>query len=219
MVLGRYPARAANQLISKDWVNVARARWDAWVSEKGEKPPEYVPAILGLDVGELGTDANVCCFRWGGFVEKLIPWSGVDPYDTGKRTVEEYKKRDALRACVDATGVGSSVAPHMQNKGCAAFSVKVGETATKESELGEFYRLRDQLWWEVREWLRIDPSAMLPPDEYLAEELLTATYKVENGKIRVMKQDMFRELIKRSPDRADSLRMTFYDPEALFPDI
>lgn len=219
MVLGQYPAQAINQLISKEWVQAARRRWDAWVSEKGENPPEYVPAILGLDVGELGTDANVLCSRWGGFVEKLIPWNGVDPVVTARRAVEEYRQRNTLRACVDATGVGSGVAPLMQEEGCAAFSVKVGEKPTKENELGTFYQLRDQLWWEVREWLRIDPSAMLPPDEYLVEELLTASYEVKNGKIKVMAQDVFRELIKRSPDRADSLRMTMYDPEALFDDI
>ena len=219
MVLGQYPAQATNQLISKDWVGAARRRWDAWVSEKGENPPQYVPAILGLDVGELGTDANVLCIRWGGFVEKLIPWNGVDPVVTARRTIEKYKEKNPLRACVDATGVGSGVAPLMQEEGCAAFSVKVGEKSTKENELGTFFGLRDELWWAAREWLRIDPSAMLPPDEYLVEELLTASYEVKNGKIKVMAQDVFRELIKRSPDRADSLRMTFYDPEALFDDI
>ena len=50
---------------------------------------------------------------------------------------------------------------------------------------------------------------MLPPDEMLAEELLTPTYEIYNGKIRVMKTETMRELLKRSPDRADSLCLTF----------
>jgi hypothetical protein len=50
---------------------------------------------------------------------------------------------------------------------------------------------------------------MLPPDEMLIEELQVPTYEVANGKIRVMKKDTMRELLKRSPDRADALCLTF----------
>jgi hypothetical protein len=46
---------------------------------------------------------------------------------------------------------------------------------------------------------------MLPPDEMLIEDLKTPTHEVENGKIRVMKKDVMRDLLKRSPDRADAL--------------
>jgi hypothetical protein len=58
---------------------------------------------------------------------------------------------------------------------------------------------------------------MLPPDELLLEELQTPTYEVHNGKIRVMKKDTLRELLKRSTDRADALCLTFYNPNLLFP--
>jgi hypothetical protein len=50
---------------------------------------------------------------------------------------------------------------------------------------------------------------MLPPDEVLLEELQTPTYEIRNGKIRVMDKQTMRELLKRSPDRADSLCLTF----------
>ena len=50
---------------------------------------------------------------------------------------------------------------------------------------------------------------MLPPDEMLVEELATPTYEVTNGKVRVMKKDVMRDLLKRSPDRADGLCLTF----------
>jgi hypothetical protein len=54
------------------------------------------------------------------------------------------------------------------------------------------------------------PGAMLPPDETLIEELLVATYGIDNGKIRVMKKSVMRDMLKRSPDKADSLCLTFY---------
>ena len=44
---------------------------------------------------------------------------------------------------------------------------------------------------------------------HLAEELLVPTYEIKNGKIRVMSKDTMRELLRRSPDRADALCLTF----------
>jgi hypothetical protein len=120
---------------------------------------------------------------------------------------------------VDATGVGAGVAPQMKRAGCPAHPVKVASSPTEKTELGEFNILRDQLWWACREWLRKDTGAMLPPDEHVLEELQTPTYEVRNGKIRVMPKDTMRELLKRSPDRADALCLTFYQPGLLFPEF
>ncbi len=133
---------------------------------------------MGLDVAELGSDANVACFRYGGFVEKLVSWGGVDMVQTGDRACTEFKSRNVSIAKVDATGIGAGVAPHMNRNGCTASPVKVASSPTTTTELGEFYRLRDQLWWACREWLRTDPGAMLPPDEMLAEELSVPTMRL-----------------------------------------
>jgi len=211
MVLGQYPAQGSQQLISKAWIAQARSRWDAYVIEHGETPPANSSAIMGQDVGEFGSDANVSCFRYGGYVERLVVWQGVDTLSTGDRAILEYKGRKTMRACVDATGVGAGVAPHMQRSGCTSIPVKVASKPTQTTEMGEFKILRDQLWWSCRQWLRDDTGAMLPPDEGLIEELQTPTYEVVNGKIQVMKKDTMRELLKRSPDRADALCLTFYE--------
>jgi hypothetical protein len=219
MVLGQYPAQGSTKLISREWIARARSRWDAYVSEHGEISPRGTSATMGLDIGEFGADVNVACFRYGGFVERLIVWGGVDTVATGDRGVAEYKARDVSRVNVDATGIGAGVAPHMQRAGCSAAPVKVASSPTQKTEMGEFYILRDQLWWACREWLRIDPGAMLPPDELLMEELQTPTYEVVNGKIRVMKKETMRELLKRSSDRADALCLTFDQPKLLFPNL
>ena len=209
MVLGEYPAQGNTQLISREWISRARSRWDLYVAEHGETPPEFTYAVMGLDVGEFGTDANVACFRYGGYIERLIAWNGVDTIMTGDRAITEYKARKTSCVNVDATGIGAGVAPHMQRAGCSAIPVKVASSPTEKSELGEFQILRDQLWWACREWLRADTGAMVPPDELLIEELQTPTYEVDNGKIKVMKKKTMRELLKRSPDRADALCLTF----------
>lgn len=207
MVLGKYPAQSSQQLISREWTSKARARYDAYVKLNGQVPPQFTRCIAGLDVAEDGKDMNVLCRRYGGYIEPLKAWSGMDVISTGDRAGAESTGADRIN--VDATGVGSGVAPHMQREGFPAISVKVAKKSTEKTELGEFYILRDQLLWAVREWLRKE-DAMLPPDEMLVEELLAPTYKVEGGKIRTMGTKTMKELLKRSPDRLMAVAMSFY---------
>lgn len=212
IVLGLYSPMGEEQLISLTWINDARARWDAYVAVNGEKPPIGVAPILGQDQAEFGRDKSVICLRYGGWVKPFIMWSGMDPDISATKGADIYHAYNAHLANVDATGVGAGVAPKMSRLGCNAHSIKVASSPTYETELGEFGILRDQLWWSVREWLRTDPGAMLPPDEDLTEELMTPTYEVASGRLRVMSKDMMKDLLKRSPDRADSLCLTFAEP-------
>ena len=209
MVLGQYPAQGSNQLISKEWTAAARSRWDLYVSKFGEVPPHEVVGIMGVDPGEFGDDMTQCAFRYGGWVDKFIGWGGVDMMTTGDRASEQYHKRPLYTCAVDANGVGAGVAPHMRRLRCNAHGVKVQERATETTEQGEFGILRDQLWWACREWLRVDSGSMIPPDEELLEELHTTTYEIKNGRIKIMDKDTMREHLKRSPNKADALCMTF----------
>ncbi len=99
---------------------------------------------MGLDVAEFGSDANVLCVRYGGYVEKPVVWSGIDTVSSGDRAVDEYNVRDAIRINVDATGVGAGVAPHMQRQNCSAYAVKTASSPTEKTELGDFQILKDQ---------------------------------------------------------------------------
>lgn len=211
MVLGQYPAQGTNQLISREWTAAARARWDLFVTKWGEVPPKDISGIMGFDIGETG-DPTQAIFRFGGYVEMPkadTGWGGVDVVESGDKGSLLYHSRN-LRACaVDANGVGAGVAPHMRRLRCNAHGIKVQESPTETTEEGEFKILRDQLWWRVREWLRTDTGSMLPPDEELLEELHTASYEIDKKFIRVMDKDTFKELIKRSPNKADALCLTF----------
>lgn len=211
MVLGEYPAKGNEQLISKSWVQDARVRWDAYVAQFGEKPPSGIKPVMGQDVAEYGNDYNVACFRYGGFVAPFVCWNGMDILQTGERSSREYQARQTRQANIDSTGVGAGVAPVMQRNGCNAVRVMVASSPTKKTEMGEFDVLRDQLWWSVREWLRSDPGAMLPPDEELMQELITPNYEIKKGKIKIMSKDEMKRLLKRSPDKADALCLTFAD--------
>ncbi|MEM7345429.1 MAG: hypothetical protein AAF485_14405 [Chloroflexota bacterium] len=171
MVLGEYPPQGEQQLIHRVWLDAARSRYDAYVAQFGDVPPIGVQPVMGQDVAEFGDDSNVACFRYGGWVAPLEYWGGMDTDLTATKAAGLYKDRRAQKANIDATGVGSGVAPKMSRNGCKAHSIKVASSPTVAVEEGEFHLLRDQLWWLTREWLRTDPGAMLPPDERLLEDL------------------------------------------------
>jgi len=69
--------------------------------------------------------------------------------------------------------------------------------------------MRDYLYWCVRVWLE-SGDAMLPPDDDLEEELTVLTYERDDKQgIKVMGKDAIRSALGRSPDKLDSLALTF----------
>ena len=152
-----------------------------------------------------------------------IEWKGMSPDDTAERLAERHHALGAERSDADGTGVGAGVARRakkdLRQLGVSApvvQSVKVAKKPTRPARtadgtvLGEFAQLRDQLYWEVREWLAGD-DAMLPPDDELIEEARTLTYEVRltDGRIVVMSKKKGRQILGRSWDRWDALALTF----------
>src|SRR5574343_1408211 len=210
-VLGEYPSKGSDQLISKEWVNRARSNWDLYDAKDGGKPPKDTSPIVGLDVADLGDDWNAFCPRYGNWVAQITKWRGVDPTETSERSAQEAREIGAFVVNVDSIGVGASVPHAIRKLGLRTARIMASESPTEKprDRKAEFNKLRDQMWWEVREWLRTNESAMLPPDEALIEELLAATYEEKNGKIRVMSKDQMKKVLRRSPDTAESLVLTF----------
>jgi len=212
MVLAMYPPVGEGQLISRSWVRAAFARYEAYTKLNGGKPPKIAPR-MGLDVAELGQDFNAMCLRYGGYVPPIELWNGVDTQVTSERAADIYHARKCAVACVDGTAVGSGVAPAMEKLGCEAYGVKMHTKPTMEIEEGIFTHMRDQLYWLTRLWLRHDMTAMIAPDDRLEEELICPTYMNIGGKLRVMPKDKMKELLGRSPDRMESLILTFFNEE------
>lgn len=222
MVLARYPAAGPRQLISEEDVARARARWEVFVAIHGPGVPENIQGVIGCDIAEFGTDYNSICRRFGGFVMPFIQWAGVDPVTSGDKIADIFLADMASYGAVyvDATGVGAGTPPQVWRrlrqaavKRAFVSGIKVAEKPSKKppSEMvGEFYMLKDQLAWDVREWLRTDPGAMLPPDEQLLEELSAISYEVTNkGEIKIDNKETLRGKLGRSPDNFDALALTF----------
>lgn len=227
MSLGKYPAQGLDQLISKEWLDAARARYDVYTARFGEKPPLGVTGKLGVDVADEGADLNAACRRYGGWVAPIEIWSGVDVIATGKKIINLAQLHGNLAAIlIDGNGVGAGAPPYVRERitnTVKVVKVMVTEKPTEKVQatngelIAEFSAKRDQLWWAVREWLRTDPGAMLPPDELLLEELRAVTYEMDNKRrIKIMERALFQKKLQRSPDRSSALCLTFAPTDQKF---
>ena len=213
MVLARYPAQSENQLISREWVDAAIMRWQTYVAKYGEKPPALVRPVMSHDVADEGKDSNCLTLRYGSWVAPQILWAGVDPDLSAEEAIKVFKANNARYSNVDSTGVGAGVAPKMRRAQCKAYRIMVAAKATERVEEGEFVSVRDQMLWFLREWLRTDKAAAIPPDPDLYDELLVPTYSKNprNAKIKVCETLTMKEKLPnhRSPDRLMSLALSF----------
>jgi hypothetical protein len=210
MVLGEYPTQGENQLISSAWVDAAETRWLAWAAQYGERPPQGVRPVLSYDVAELGKDSNVVFLWYGNWVARPFVWNGVDVVSGGDKAADYYFQNGAVEAFVDATGVGAGAWGQMKKRRCVAHRIMVGSSKDLENEIDEiddtelsgFDKVRSQMLWALREWLRTDSGAMIPPVRELREELLVPTYDKDNqGRIVVCKTETIKEKLNgRSPD-------------------
>ena len=222
MVLGEASSMADNQLIDREWCVQAMERYKIWTLVHGMVPPVAVSTIMGLDVAEFGKDFSVATFRTGGFVRPQIVWGGVNVTETSYVAEKHFLENQCESVFVDSNGLGAGVWSNLISRNINAHRIMVQGSPTKLADmegeiLGEFDRIRDQMWWNVREWLRTDPNAMLPTGESeeqygLIDQLCSATYKRATGtnRIKICGNEVMEEKLNgKSPDHATSLALTF----------
>jgi hypothetical protein len=114
---------------------------------------------------------------------------------------------------IDPIGVGWGIAgmlrarlPHLR-----LIDVNVSEVA---SENHRFYRLRDELYWRIRELFE-KRIISVPDDPILLGEATSIKFEEPNGVVKIeSKKDMRRRGVK-SPNRFDALCLTeYYSTEA-----
>jgi len=124
-----------------------------------------------------------------------------------------------VKVKVDVIGVGASAFDALAPSGRAgelgltAVPVNVAERATATRNEGGYHRLRDQLWFGMRDWLLEDGA--LPPNALQEQELVAPQFRFDaQGRYKVESKDEVRERIHRSTDYADALALAIYDPPA-----
>ena len=163
----------------------------------------------GLDVARFGDDSTALAKRAGNVqLEPSKEWFGKDLMQTVGILKMEYdaakEKPDAIM--VDVIGIGAGVVDRGKEIGLPVVGINVAESASADER---YARLRDELWFEGREWLE-RRDCKLAADDALVGELTTAKYSIlSNGKIKVEGKDEMKKRGVASPNRADAWLLTF----------
>ena len=203
-VYGNFPSQSDNAVISLKLVNDAIKRWET--TEPTGK------LHIGVDVARFGDDETVICCRRGNRIVKWLPLNGADNVDVAGKVLKIARDLttgplDVARVKIDTIGVGSGVYDVLsRSKEIEVVAVNVAESAMVDG----FHRLRDQLWFAIKDWLMEGGS--FEDDPRLLSELVAPDYGFDTqGRTKVESKDETKKKLKRSPDRADALALSIYE--------
>lgn len=223
-VLGKFATSSEDTVCSLAEVEAAQER----------VVPRHEPVVIGCDVARFGSDETVIAVRRGKHVRIVRRYSGRDTMKTvaeimtvahavtqghtvGERVpgVEEIEGRTPrtypptfLRIVVDDDGVGGGVTDrlHEINK----YTV-VPFHAGAASISGDYPNRRSEVWFSFADRLE---QLDLDPDPKLGADLVAPKYKLDAQSRRVVEsKDETKKRLKRSPDSADAVLLTFSVPD------
>jgi len=201
-VMGIAPEQAEDQLIRLSWIMDAQNR---------NIDDQAQDIIIGFDPAARGGDDNALCIRQGNTVRKIMRRKSQDTQELANWLLLETREWGASKVYVDDIGQGAGVTDRARVLGVPVVPVNFSRAALQRHR---FANLRAESYWRLRELLR-EGKMQLPNDGLLTGDLTAPRYKPDNyGRILIESKDDIRERIKRSPDSADSLALTFVMPSA-----
>jgi len=172
---------------------------------------EDEPLYLGVDVARYGEDRSIVLPRKG---IKIFDWDsfqGINTISLGGHINLTYQELNADGLVIDEIGVGAGVTDWLMKHGhLNTIGLNV---ANKSTDIAKYDRMRDELWWRVRD--NCMKGAYWFPDnddgEELCNELAMPTYdfNVHGGVVVESKKQMKARGVA-SPNIADALCNTEY---------
>lgn len=201
-VLGEFPSAGETQFIPVRLVEEAQERRPV------EAAYAHAPLIMGVDVARFGSDDTVFTFRRGLLCEPQIVLHGADTMKIAGLAAQHFTERRVQTVFVDGVGVGAGVVDRLRQLGIPVVDAQSGARALNPAK---YANRRAEMWAEMRDWLA---SAFLPPeDRDLKTDLTGVEYGFNaSGALQLEKKEDMKKRGLASPDRADSLALTFYAP-------
>lgn len=199
-VLGEFPSASDDALFSIDSLESAVGR--AIVENKDDS------VIWGLDPAEMGDDSSVLCRRKGFKVYPFMQFRNLDAEPLANAIMSEYNKSHIKPSAiyVDIVGVGAGVWSNLYSKGLPVIRADVRTKTFKDG----LFNKRAEIYMRLKEYMNM---LSLPDDKELFGELSGLRYEIEErtGKTKLEAKKIFKNRVGRSPDKADSLALSFYD--------
>src|SRR6185369_10472489 len=191
--------------------------------------PETAVVECGIDVAA-GGDRTVITERRGMRLGRMVEFTDPDPMKTVGRLVEVMKEWGVTKAKIDPIGIGWGIMGRLQELStrhnpsspeCTHDVEIIGVNFAESPSEGKetlFLNKRAEVWWEVgREYSRLKLWDLENIDDECLQELTTPLYELmdSKGKIKIQAKKEVREILGRSPDKADSLLLAFYETQTV----
>lgn len=201
-ILGQFPTQGLNTLLTLEEIEDATRRHlrpDAY---------EWSQVRLGVDVARFGDDETVIACRQGLASWPAVVLRGARTTEIAGRVLEEARRRGAEVVFVDDTGGwGAGVVDALLQAGVNVVPVNFSGKAQDP----RYYNVRSEIWFRMAEWVK--RGGALPDDPLLASELASPIYAVREGRFWLEDKEHVKKRLRRSPDRADALALTFALPD------
>ncbi len=225
-VKGEFPHSAYSQLISTETISRAQAEFkrfhakrltnilrveglEALAQELRTLHPN-LPLIMSVDVARMGGDQSVIGLRIGRTFFAVAKYRELKLPELVGHITTHHRLLKPTICFIDGGGYGQGVIDAVEELNFEVVAVYFGGNSTSPRE---FFNRRAEMYKQAERWL--STGGMIDPDDLeLGGELREIQYgfakKVEALQIET-KDDMRRRGVS-SPDVADTLVMTFYQP-------
>jgi phage terminase large subunit len=197
-----YTASVANSYVPGVLVTAAQARGPFDVQSIG-------PVQVGLDVARFGNDKSVLTFRQGRVVLKQEVRGQMDVVTCAGWASDMIRAwpEPVEQIAVDTIGIGAGVADILRR----TYGERVVDvnSALRLSD-GQNYNLRARMWRDMKTW--VGNGASLPTDPELMTDMTALQYGYKGGELLIESKDDMKKRGLKSPDRADSIALTFAEP-------
>jgi hypothetical protein len=168
---------------------------------------------LGVDPARFGEDRTSICFRQGRKVHWIRSYEKRSTMEVAGLVYKAIKEINADQCAVDVGGLGAGVYDRLEEllveDTCHLVQVNSGSSPIDEVK---YYNKRAEMWGETKEWLEKAP-ADVPDDDELQADLTQIKYSYDSSnRLKMEKKEDMKKRGLRSPDKADSLGLTFAEP-------
>ena len=169
------------------------------------KVQPVLPKVMGVDIGG-GGDANAFLIRTQNYAYVKEENHEPDVMATAGRilSIAQDERIYPEDIFIDAVGIGEGVWRRLEEQGYHVNPIKVGEKAINNAD---FYNLRAEIYWKLREWV-LQGGTLANDDRFY--ELSKIRYKEDSGRrVRIESKQNMRKRGEDSPNIADALALTF----------
>lgn len=205
-VFGEFPPHSINALLGPDEVEHAQRRY----SEITNNEYNYAQKRIGCDVARFGDDPNIFTPRQGLIsLQPVVMRHQRGPKLAARVILMRKRWGGQVVIYVDDTGgYGATLEDSLNTAGVPYIPINHSGLADDP----RFENKRAENYWRMAEWVKRGGALSNCP-EYNDELTKTHYTFTKKGKLILEAKDIVKQAIGRSPNHADSLSLTFSNPD------